>query len=181
MCVWLVCFPVFRSRISLDSTAMRPTLSCDRTSGQCLKRTMSPMWPCPRHLTTLSPVYLPCSITCSLNLITRPNLENVPLVLAGCVGLLCLYLCSPYSFTPDAYLIWTDWGSKLVWIHSFCVALTYDPIAAPPNSLSQVVCWAWPAVPVWSTCGDLWSVSTHLFLWIQTIKCVGLSWLFWHS
>ena len=47
------------------------------------------------------------------HLITCLNLNLALLVLASCVGLLCLYQCSRYSFTPDALLMWTDWGLSL--------------------------------------------------------------------
>ena len=67
----------------------------------CLSHcTVSPVWPCPRFLATPSPMYLPHSITHSLNFLMRLNFGLALLVLASCVGLLCLYLCSPYNFIP---------------------------------------------------------------------------------
>ena len=41
-----------------------------------------------------------------------------------------LYPCSLCSFTPDAHLICSDRGSKLVYLHSFCFALIYGSIPA---------------------------------------------------
>ena len=92
--------------------------SCDWTSGQRIKNTCLSLLRVLHVAMSMLFGYTLSHVSSAFNhlwshLITCLNLNLALLVLASCVGLLCLYLCSRYSFTPDALLMWTDWGLSL--------------------------------------------------------------------